>query len=249
MTLLRLATRAVPIAVLLMSLLSGCATSLPAPLLLTLPAAAPNGARVEPLAVASATATAPAPDASQRQPPPQPQPQLAVRRVTLPEYLVSRRVRYRADAATLAEWPNTYWAERIEIGVAREFAAALRRQLPGWGVCDGSCGEPAALLSLDVDMLAMDYLRGSQTLRAQARITVRATEPGDLRGVGLLNGNGNGHANTNGAAPAPLRMPTDDLTFDLPVRTDTAQAHAEAIAALLQQVARAAALRVQAVPR
>ena len=90
-------------------LLAGCAASpSPTPVLLSLPPAVTAAA---PVAVPAAS-TSPA--------------LLAIRRVGIPEYLVARRVRYRADASTLAEWPNTYWAERIEIGVSREFVSALR---------------------------------------------------------------------------------------------------------------------------
>ena len=232
---LRLATRvlalaafltvplAIPLAMLSTTVLGGCAASLPAPVLLTLPSAALQGGRPDALAtlpaLAALTATPPAA-------PLPPLPQLALRRVTLPEYLVSRRVRFRTNAATLAEWPNTYWAERIEIGVAREFAAALRQQLPGWTVCDGNCGEPTPLRSLEIELLSMDYLRSSQTLHARARITLRS------------------HA--VGAAAGSQRTFTDELGIDLPVAADTAQAHAQAIAVLIQQVAHAAALRVEA---
>ena len=222
MTAVRLAT----LAMLLTTVLGGCAANLPAPVLLTLPSAALPGDRSETRTAmttpTTSTTTAP-PTATV---PVTLHPELAVRRVTLPEYLVSRRVRYRADAATLAEWPNTYWAERIEIGVAREFAAALRQQLPGWAVCDVNCGDAAPQLSLEVDLLAMDYLRGSQTLRARARITVRSR--------------------ANGAAAPSRQAPAEELAIDLPVGADTAQAHAQAIAELIQQVARAAVLQVRA---
>ncbi len=184
----------------LTALLAACAASSPAPVLLTLPPAA------------QALATAPAaPSASATSP------LLAVRRINIPEYLVARRVRYRADASTLGEWPNTYWAERIEIGVSREFMSALRSQLPGWSMCDTSCGDQVPALTLQVDLVPMDYLRSAQKLQARARITL------------------------SGAGVAPKVIQTQELTYDLPASADTAQAQAQTMATLIQQVASATA--------
>ncbi|HEY4067697.1 MAG TPA: ABC-type transport auxiliary lipoprotein family protein [Burkholderiaceae bacterium] len=181
---------------LLLALLGACAASSPPPVLLTLPAAAP------------AAAVAPASPASS--------PLLAVRRVAIPEYVVARRVRYRADPSTLAEWPNTYWAERIEIGVTREFVAAMRAQLPGWSLCDTSCGDAVPALSLQVELVPMDYLRPSQTLQARARIVV-----------------GSG-------ANGPTLL-TQELPFVLSGGADNAQTQARLMAELIRQVAQAAA--------
>ena len=186
---------------LLAGLLAACASPSPAPVLLTLPPAA--------LAPTAAAAAAPGASASA--------PLLAVRRINIPEYLVARRVRYRADPSTLAEWPNTYWAERIEIGVSREFVSALRAQLPGWALCDTNCGDHAPALTLQVDLMPMDYLRSAQKLQARARIT--------LSGPGVV----------------PNVLQTRELAYDLPTSADTAQAQAQAIAQLIQQVATAAA--------
>ena len=179
-------------------LLAACASPSPAPVLLTLPPAATT------LASAAPGTSAPAP-------------LLAVRRVNIPEYLVARRVRYRADASTLAEWPNTFWAERIAIGVSREFVSALRQQLPGWALCDTTCGDAVPALSLQVDLVPMDYLRSAQKLQARARITL------------------------SGAGVSPKVIQTQELAYDLPASADTAQAHAQTIAALIQQVANATA--------
>ena len=182
------------------ALLAACAASSPAPVLLTLPP------------VAQAVAAAPAAPSSTAAPP-----LLAVRRINIPEYLVARRVRYRADASTLAEWPNTYWAERIEIGVSREFMSALRTQLPGWSMCDTSCGDQVPALTLQVDLVPMDYLRSAQRLQARARITL------------------------SGAGVSPKVIQTQELAYDLPASADTAQAQAQTIATLIQQVAQATA--------
>ena len=184
----------------LTALLAACAASSPAPVLLTLPPAAQ--------AVATAPAVPSATAASSL---------LAVRRVNIPEYLVARRVRYRTDASTLAEWPNTYWAERIEIGVSREFMSALRAQLPGWSLCDTSCGDQVPALTLQIDLVPMDYLRSAQRLQARARITL------------------------SGAGVSPKVIQTQELAYDLPATADTAQAHAQTIATLIQQVAAATA--------
>ena len=184
----------------LTALLAACAASSPAPVLLTLPPAAQTVATAP--AVPSATAASPL---------------LAVRRINIPEYLVARRVRYRADASTLAEWPNTYWAERIEIGVSREFMSALRAQLPNWSLCDTSCGDQVPALTLQVDLVPMDYLRSAQKLQARARITL------------------------SGAGVSPKVIQTQELAYDLTASADTAQAHAQTIATLIQQVAAATA--------
>lgn len=183
--------------------LTACAASSPAPVLLTLP-------------TATSASVAPAPGNAASAP------VLAVRRVAIPEYLVSRRVRYRADPATLAEWPNTYWAERIEIGVSREFVAALRRQLPGWSLCESGCGDQPVALSLQVELVTLDYLRSAKTLQARARIVV-----------------GEGNA---GARP----LQTSERAYDIPGSADTAQAEAEAIAELIRRVAQDAVPAVQA---
>jgi uncharacterized lipoprotein YmbA len=183
----------------LAAVLGACASSSPAPVLLTLPPAA-----------ATAVAAAPPGAAGSA-------PILAVRRVNVPEYLVARRVRYRADPSTLAEWPNTYWAERVEIGVSREFVSALRAQLPGWSLCDISCGDQIPTLALQIDLVPMDYLRSAQKLQARARITV-----------------------SDGSTP-PRVLRTQELPYELAASADTAQAQSQAIADLIQQVAQATA--------
>ena len=187
-------------ALLVGSLLAACASPSPAPVLLTLPPAAeaPSAAGA-PRAAAAASA-----------------PLLAVRRVNIPEYLVARRVRYRADVATLAEWPNTYWAERIEIGVSREFVSALRQQLPGWAICETNCGDHVPAMALQVNLVPMDFVRGARQLQAHARITL----------------------SDGGAAAQVLRV--EERSYTLPAVADTAQAQAQAITDLIKQVAAAA---------
>ncbi|HWH84275.1 MAG TPA: ABC-type transport auxiliary lipoprotein family protein [Burkholderiaceae bacterium] len=192
-------------AVTLVGLLAACASPSPAPVLLTLP----------PASIAAAAAAAPAPSASM--------PTIAVRRVAIPEYLVARRVRFRADAATLAEWPNTYWAERVEIGVTREFVSALRAQLPGWTLCEATCGEQSSAHGLQVDVVPLDYLRTERKLLARARLTL---------------------VDTAGSPPRVLR--SDEKAYEISASADTAQAQAQAIATLIGRIAIDAAALVKA---
>ena len=191
-------------AALLAAMLAGCASPTPAPVLLTLP----------PLPAPPAAAAIATPAASV--------PRLAVRRVGIPEYLVARRVRYRADPSTLGEWPNTYWGERIEIGVSRQFVAALRRQLPGWALCDTDCGDTPPALTLQVDIAPLDYLRSARKLEARARITV------------------------SGAAAGPPELQQRESGYEIAATADTAQAQAEALGALIERVAADAAPLVRA---
>lgn len=178
--------------------LAACASTSTAPVLLTLPSA------VAPSSTPPAAAPASAPV-------------LVVRRVEIPEYLVARRVRYRTDSSTLAEWPDTYWAERIEIGVSREFDAALRGQLHGMAICDTNCGDRDASQTLQVELRQLDYVRGTRNLRARARITLSSA----------------------GVAPKILR--SRELTYDLKSDADTPQAQAQVMADLIRQLAAAAA--------
>jgi uncharacterized lipoprotein YmbA len=175
--------------------LAGCAAAPLPPVLLTLP---PAVTAMAPPAAPATTAAAPL---------------LAIRRVHIPEYLVSRRVRFRADASTLAEWPNTYWAERIEIGVSREFVAALRQQLPGWALCDATCGDQPPSLALQVDLVPMDFIRSTRRLQARARVTVSS------------------------ASASPRVLQTQELLYDLPADGDTPQAQAQAMTELIRQLA------------
>lgn len=188
------------------SALAGCmSTPTPAPVLLTLPPA---------VAAASAAAT---PAASA--------PLLVVRRIAIPEYLQARRVRYRADASTLAEWPNTFWAERFEIGVSREFVSALREQLPGWQLCEAGCPDQQPALALQVELVPMDFVRSARRLQARARLVLSST----------------------GNPPKDLKI--QELSYELPAGADTAQAQAQAITDLLRQTALAAATLVNTTPR
>jgi len=170
--------------------LSGCASAPPARVLLALPTGA-----------APANATAGASSG----------PMLAVRRVSVPEYLETRRVRYRADDTTLSEWPNTFWAERFEISVTRELVAALRRGLPGWSVCEVTCPDQPPNLSLQVDLAPLDFMRASRRLELRARVTV------------------------SGAPSTTAQM--RELAVEIVAGADTPHAHAQAVTDALRALA------------
>lgn len=193
-----------PLRAALVMMLAGCASA-PAPVLLTLPPA-----------VAAPVATVSATPASVRV--------LAVSRPEIPEYLVARRVRYQAETSTLGEWPDTFWAERIEIGVAREFAAALRERLPGWRLCEASCSEQSPAAALQVALTRMDYVRSERRLKATVRINLWSTQ----RVPRLLHGR--------------------EFSVDIPGDADTPQSQARASTELLRRIAAEAATAVAALP-
>jgi len=170
--------------------LGGCASAPPARVLLALPTGA-----------TPANTTTGAPSG----------PTLALRRVSVPEYLESRRVRYRADDTTLSEWPNTFWAERFEISVTRELAAALRRGLPGWSVCEATCPDQPPNLNLQVELAPLDFMRASQRLQLRARVTV------------------------SGAASTTAQM--RELAVEIVAAADTPHAHAQAVTDALRALA------------
>jgi uncharacterized lipoprotein YmbA len=99
-------------------------------------------------------------------------PVVLVHRITIPEYMSSRRVRYRSDADTLAEWPNTYWAERIETGMTRSFTLALQGAMPGATVCESPCDGLIPTAVVDVDIVQLDFVRSEQRLTTSARTGV-----------------------------------------------------------------------------
>jgi len=183
--------------------LAGCAST-PAPVLLTLP---PAATQMAPRAAAAAAPRV-----------------LVVRRLDAPEYLLVRRVRYRADDSTLAEWPDTYWAERIEIGMSREFAAALRQRLPDWRLCEANCAEQSPVLSLHVELTRMDYVRSERRLKANVRLALSD-------------------------AGRPLRpVRPEERSYAIDGDGDTPQSQARAMTELMRRVAADAALAVAAAP-
>lgn len=174
--------------------LAGCATPRQAPTLLTLPPAV-GGAGLPPLAPGAPT--------------------LALRRIGLPEYLLARRVRYRADAATLVDWPNAFWAERIEVAASREFAAALRAALPGWSICEGDCAERTPTLALQVEWVSLDYRRPDRR----------------------VDGRGRWQLASIAASTATQPRTSGEQDFDETVPQDTPQGQAHAMTALLRALA------------
>ena len=193
-----------PLHAALAALLAACASA-PPPMLLTLPPAVPSAAAAAPVAPGTPRV-------------------LAAGRPEIPEYLVARRVRYRAEASTLGEWPDAFWAERIEVGVGREFNAALRERLPGWRLCEANCSEQSPAASLQVMLTRMDYVRGERRLKANARIMLWSTE----RVPRLLQGG--------------------EFGYDIGGDADTPQSQAATVTELLRRVAADAAASVAKVP-
>jgi uncharacterized lipoprotein YmbA len=99
-------------------------------------------------------------------------PILAVSRLNVPEYMVSRRVRYKIDSSTVGEWPETYWAERIEVSMSNEFNAALQRRMPDWRICEANCTPHAPVVSLQVGVTQLDYVRNEKRLYGTAKFTI-----------------------------------------------------------------------------
>jgi uncharacterized lipoprotein YmbA len=206
--------------------LAGCASSPPAGTLLALPslgaadaAVAAASAPVVPTPATNATAANPLAQANA--------PVLVVRRVGLPEYLLARRVRYRADATTVDDWPATFWAERIEVGMTRELTAALRAQLPGWTLCEAACsasasasvgGTPATApaaapvaRALHVEFSPLDYRRDRRELFTVLRASLETADGALLQRL--------------------------ERRYSLQASADTAQAQAEVLGELLRRVA------------
>lgn len=193
-----------PCAGVLALLLGACAGPSPSPTLLTLP----------PTAVAPGAAVAVAPAGTRQI--------LVVRRVNIPEYLESRRVRFRSESSTLEEWPHTYWAERVEIGATRSLVASLRQALPDWTVCEADCPRGPGARLLKVEVMPFDYLRASRTLIGEARISL--AEP---------------------AAPAGV-LRAAHYRYTVPVDTDSPQGQAQAMSELLRQLGSSVATDVKA---
>jgi uncharacterized lipoprotein YmbA len=150
---------------------------------------------------------------------------LAVRRPQVPEYLLAQRVRYRSGDSTLAEWPNTYWAERLEISVARGFEDALRQRLPGWQICEVNCSERSPTLALQVRLTRMDYVRNEQKLVGGAQLSLWSTEK------------------------PPRLLHTEEHAYSIDGDADTPQSHARTVSAFLDRVAADAALAVNVDPQ
>ncbi|WP_157270319.1 ABC-type transport auxiliary lipoprotein family protein [Azohydromonas aeria] len=190
---------------LLLLLLAGCAGSPPpSTVLLALPTLGDAG-----------PAGAPAAPTAQSLDPQRPV--LVVRRVVLPEYLLARRVRFRANDTTVDDWPGTFWAERIEVGMTRELAGALRAALPGWTLCNASCtdgsdgaAQPRAW-ALRLEFAPLDYRRDRRELFTVARASLEA--------------------------PDGITLQRSERRYTLQAAADTPQAHAAVLGELLRRVA------------
>lgn len=152
---------------------------------------------------------------------------LIVRRVGVPEYLDVNAVRYRTDASTLAEWPNTAWAERPAVALTRELVARLRVALPGWTVCDGSCPGGQVGRVLQAEWAPLDYLRAQRTLNAELRYSVSGVSAGVSTAVIT-------------AAPR-----SGTLRLNQAVSPDTAAGQASALATVVDAAAQAIAASVR----
>jgi uncharacterized lipoprotein YmbA len=184
--------------------LAGCASKAPPSVLLTLPSAA--AAPPAPVAAGSSARV------------------LVVRRAEIPEYLQTRHVRYRAQSSTLETWPGVLWAERLEVGVTRELAAALRDALPGWTICEASCAEAQPEISLSLHLRPLDFSRSRRALEAEARWSVSQLQP------------------------SPRVVASGRQREAVAAAADTPQAHAQSITQVLQALARTVADRVRTVP-
>lgn len=178
--------------------LGACSTA-PVPTLLSLPL--PPSRPVTPAVVASPASTASAPRF------------ITLRRVNIPEYLQTDAVRYRNADSTLAEWPNTAWAERLEVGLTNHLALLLRQALPSWTVCDSHCPSMPTGQVLIVNIAPLDYVRNAGQLRAD--VNWRITRPG--------------------STPTPVF--SGSSTTSTPVSPDTPVGQATAMSQLLNQVA------------
>jgi uncharacterized lipoprotein YmbA len=132
--------------------LAGCASPSPARQWLSLPLP-------KPLPLASHVHAATPPAATRV---------LVVRRVGIPEYLQTDKVRYRQADTLLAPWPHTVWAEPLALGLTDHLVMRLRLALPGWTVCERSCPALATSTTLNVDFAPLDHVRAEGVLRAQA---------------------------------------------------------------------------------
>jgi len=186
--------------------LAGCASPPPARQWLSLPLP-------KPLPLASPVHAATPPAATRV---------LVVRRVGIPEYLQTDKVRYRQADTLLAQWPHTVWAERLELGLTDHLVMRLRLALPGWTVCERSCPAQAPSTTLNVDFAPLDHVRAEGILQAQAHW--------------LLSGNG---------AQANFPGTTTDAVA---VRPDSPEGQATALAQVLDHLASDIAATLQSRP-
>jgi uncharacterized lipoprotein YmbA len=139
---------------------------------------------------------------------------LQIGRVAVPEYLSARSARYRADDSSLAAWPGTVWAERLEISLTRDLAAALRARLPGWQVCDDHCPAPPSH-RLVVDLNVLEQVRSRGELQAQASWSWRPTARDGQAVTGQRSGLMRGLADTPQAGAVAMAAWVDSLATSI----------------------------------
>lgn len=187
--------------------LGACSTA-PPPTLLSLPLPPPQQ-ELSAVALPPASSVASAPRF------------MTLRRVNIPEYLQTDAVRYRQADSTLVEWPNTAWAERLEVGLTNHLALLLRQALPSWTVCDSHCPSMPSGQVLIVNIAPLDYVRSAGQLRAD--VSWRITGPG--------------------STPTPVF--SGNRAASTPVSPDTPVGQAAAMSTLLNQVAQDVARAVR----
>lgn len=135
---------------------------------------------------------------------------LIVRRVGIPEYLQTVKVRYRQADSVLAEWAHTAWAERLEVGLTDHLVMRLRLALPGWTVCERTCPAQASNIVLNVDFAPLDYVRPAGQLQADAHwlLTGNGRQGRTVVRVSVLPDSAEGQA-------AALGQVLDQLTSDI----------------------------------
>ena len=78
----------------------------------------------------------------------------------VPEHWQQRSVRYQGQDAELRAWPNAVWAERVEVGMTRRLAQALRQQAGAAGWWTGDDAQATRRLLVDVTQLDVDPQAG-----------------------------------------------------------------------------------------
>jgi uncharacterized lipoprotein YmbA len=165
---------------------------------------------------------------------------LTVRRINLPEYLQSDKVRYRAADSVLGEWPGVVWAERLDASMTEQLVLRLRQALPGWTVCERACPAAQVSMSLMVDLLPLDYIRADSDMQATARWQL---VPRQLR---TRAGDAAGSAHAASAPDASgTAMRSGERALKLPVLPDSAEGQAAALARVLDAVAQDVAADVR----
>ncbi len=144
-----------------------------------------------------------------------------MRRVSIPEYLQAKSVRYRAADSLLSEWPGTAWADRLEVGLTDHLLMRLRLHLPGWTVCERACPPLTPARVLTVDLAPLDHVRATSELKAGLHWQI------SLRGV-------------VGSTAKPVGAHASELV--IPVATDSPEGQAQALGLVLDRLAQDVAL-------